>query len=542
MSYTNLKIKDCCIKCGSCLGCGFEFLSSANDGSIVIKDGTMFNEDSTEFKSLKESCPMDAFEIIETKPLTKQDFVNELEVLKNYTARYPKASDLKFNKSEYSIDIPMASGERRYEYNSYEAAERAAENEIYNKMYSRIDVIILKIITEYRVKYLKPYYSKSKEDNSFFEKSNQEVSKMLNRLVSILKSNNLASDIPTNFSNIDIFPENDLYWKMLSKGQIMSDEMISAVTKEFRSGSWSDISNYVNSCDYDEIERIEGTDWRGNLKTRDKYCYRNVHKAFQELAGDLLNACYYADTELENRAVEIASALIDEYNKLLKNVLNEKIKYLDKKISLLPSDNKKAELEKYDNIIRRVGHNSDGFLLNGELIDRNMTEIFVAESKNAQYFFDGTVLKKKYISGGIIHNDTIFIDRNFEYRGVCGYNGVIMFIDNRCDRLYVYNCITDNLKEIDSKVYRIYYKNDYLIYTTISNIEDRYSQNTIKCCRIDGNDKRTICYPSGGFTFIENITDSELTYYTLQNSQKKTINWRNGGDSTGVFSGLLRFR
>lgn len=528
MSYSNLKITEKCIKCGSCLGCGFEFLTSANDGSIVIKEGTTLNEDSAEFKSLKDICPMDAFEIIETKPLTKQDIVTESEKLKNYVVRYPDRNTFKFDKSEYDISIPVASGERKYEYSSDTAADRAAEREFNNKMYSQIDTIILKIITEYRVKYLKQFYSKTSEDNSFFLKCNNEVSELLCKIVSIIKNNDLSNDLPNDFTKINIFPENDIYWKMLSKGEIMSDEMISPIRNEFNSGSYSDLSSY-NYWDTDSMERIVGTDRHGYTKTKEKYCYRNVHKAFLELKKDLLKACGYADDKIEERALKIVNALIDEYNKQLQSALASKLAYLNSKVDKIPVGDSIVKLEKYNNVIRIVEKNSDGIFVDGEKNNASpIEEIFITASDNAQFFFDGTVIKKKYISNDIIHSDVIYADKNFDYRYICGFNGNILFADyNKSRNLYCYNTNSNILQEVDSNLFRVYFRNDYCIYVTTHNIENysRYSTHTIRCCKIDGSDKRSIWSSYSGAVFIKEITDTQIKYNTLQDSTEKTIDW-----------------
>ena len=98
MNYTNLKVNENCIKCGSCLGCGYDFLSSANDGSIVIKDGTMLESNCNEFKTLADICPVEAFELFDLKPLTKQD-LNE----------FVSKSDLKALERQFMSSIDKLS-------------------------------------------------------------------------------------------------------------------------------------------------------------------------------------------------------------------------------------------------------------------------------------------------------------------------------------------------------------------------------------------------------------------------------------------------
>ena len=44
MSNSNLIINGNCIQCGSCLGCGYSFLETVDDGSVVVKIGTVLEE------------------------------------------------------------------------------------------------------------------------------------------------------------------------------------------------------------------------------------------------------------------------------------------------------------------------------------------------------------------------------------------------------------------------------------------------------------------------------------------------------------------
>lgn len=47
--------------------------------------------------------------------------------------------------------------------------------------------------------------------------------------------------------------------------------------------------------------------------------------------------------------------------------------------------------------------------------------------------------------------------------------------------------------------------------------------------------KRSICSPYGGLAFVEEITDTELTYYTLQDSKRKKITWNDPESKNNPF-------
>lgn len=511
-----------CEGCGMCYAQFSEYFLELEDGKAESRISS-YMLDKEQLDVIKKVCPFKAIEAKIEQPLTKQTFVTELENLKNFIVRYPKRESVKFDKREYNISIPVATGERRYEYPSEDAANRAAEREFNSKMYSQMDVIILRIITEYRVKYLKPFYTK--EYNSFFADCNSKVSEILNKLECILKNNNLANDLPANFSEINIFPENDLYWKMLNKGQIMSDEMISTIKSKFHSRSYSDLGSY-NYWDTDYTERPDGTNLRGNTKWKEKYCYKNMSKAFQELAKDLLNAIDFKDDVIEDRALEIIKVLVDEYNKLLVDIISEKIIYLEDKIQFLPSDSAmdSIQLKEYDNIVRAIlNSDKEGIKVNGQVsIER---EIFVTATKNAQFFFDGDVLKMKYISNNTLHNVVVLKDKNFNYLSIWGWNGNIVFATTDYV-LWLYNCNDNSLTQLERQACRFDVHNEYLFY--LSNLKDRFSACQLCCCKLDGTDKRILIHSYEGVIGVKGITDTELKYEFWYGSKKAgTIKWNN---------------
>lgn len=320
MGTSNLKINGSCIQCGSCLGCGYSFLQTADDGTIVVLAGTILEENGKEIAALKEICPVNAFEITSTESKDKV-LKNLIEELKKYNGiKKPTESDFKFDQNSYSISIPSASGENRYEYSSSNAAESAALREFERVMYSRIDTIILKVISEYRVKMVKPYYSSEEIDGSVYAINNKKVSEILSGIKNIL-----GNKLPADFATINVMPDRDDTWKMLNKGQLISDELISAVRHEFDYPS----SQYDCYWDWDDMEVYEGTDWRGRDKYKDKYCYRDIYKAFRELAQDLLNACGWAHDDLESCATRHAEWLVEVYNRELDKVIKEKIQQIE---------------------------------------------------------------------------------------------------------------------------------------------------------------------------------------------------------------------
>ena len=322
MNSTNLKINKNCNQCGSCLGCGYSFLSADTEGSIIVEPGTVLSVEGPEVKILQEICPVEAFEIRED--IDKSKILSELiQKLKEHSAlAIPTKEDVKFNKDEYYIPIPSASGEYRYEYSSDSAAERAALHEFERTMYSKVDNIFLNIITEYRTRKIKPYYVGNIDQGSIYAKNNQEVSKLLKGINNVL-GNKLSAD----FSVVNILPENDILglWKMLNRGELIAEDFISTAKQSFDYTS----SSYDFKWNTDYMEVYEGTDWRGNSKYKDKYCYKDIRNAFEELAKDILFCCGLADSDIEERALDKVSCLVELYNKKLKELIDKKLQQIE---------------------------------------------------------------------------------------------------------------------------------------------------------------------------------------------------------------------
>lgn len=319
-----LKINEKCIQCGSCLGCGYDFLSSNNEGAIIIDKGFLIEKDNTIFKNLNAICPVGAFELSESASKTQMlsDLISELKKLSKIEK--PTQQNIKFDKNEYYVSTPYIASSR-YEYSSYSAADRAAEREFERMMFSQIKVIILRIITEYRTKYIKPYYSKTVEEGSVYAKNNEKVSEILKGIKNLLGEN-----LPQNFDQVNIFPDDDFTWKMLNKGELVSDEVATLIYDDFNYNP----SDYSHLWDTDYMEVMDGKNWRGEYKFKDKYCYKDMNKACNELAKDILTQCGYAKDNIEKHALSGISWLVKQYNEKLEKLIENKIEIVQKEISL----------------------------------------------------------------------------------------------------------------------------------------------------------------------------------------------------------------
>lgn len=327
-----LQVNENCAMCGICYTQYPDYFSENDEGKAVIKNAVVLLEAGKDTE-IEQLCPAHAISVSKEEKNFKQILAEKLEELKQCSIKYPTEREIPFKKEEYFVSLPSAAGEYRYDYSSDRSANSAARSEFERKMYSRIDVIILEILADYRAKYIKPYYSRDEADQSVYAASNKKVVKLLSEIAFILKQEGLTDDLPQDFADVRIFPdENDLIWKMLNKGELISNEMVAAIRSEFDSSSYTSLSSYETYWDTDDMEVMVGTGFGGKMKFKDKYCYKNLRGAFEELKKDILSSCHYSRDDIESRAQEVVKGLIDQYNVKLENAIRSRIQYVDKKV------------------------------------------------------------------------------------------------------------------------------------------------------------------------------------------------------------------
>lgn len=529
--------------CNCCGLCGVKYPDYFFDdieGKASVRNGFLVL-DVEKANDVQGICPVHAITAVKEKKSVRQILADMVDNLKAYKLEYPTKEEIPFKKEEYSIPLPAASGEHRYDYSSDSSANSAARSEFDRKMYSQIDVIILRIITEYRVKYIKPYYSK--DETSIYALCNKKLEETLKEICQVLKSEGLADDMPQDFLSVDIFPdENDTTWKMLNKGEMISDEIVSSIRSEFNSGTYSSLSDYESYWDTDDMEVSAGTGFGGRTKYKDKYCYRNLREAFQELAKDILNACYNKDDYIVERARENVKWLIDKYNEKLEKLINVRTTYIEKKIAgMKDMGSQETGLPSFPKMMRRVANDKAGKIcVNGCPTEEK--EVFIVDTKDGkeQFFFDGKVIKKRRIVDGLIKNEIILKDRQFKYYTIIGYDGQILFDADDC--LWRYNCQNNACEKVIENIFSLKIYKNILFYSVQDNLkrinsgvgrpgEERMnSWGSLWCSSYDGGEKhqlKSFGYGSG-LILIKSINDVKISYSVVGNrNQEGSVEWRN---------------
>lgn len=322
---SNLKVNSKCIMCGSCLSLGCDFLVEKSDGRVEVRDNTFLKPDSTDLKSLIDICPVQAFEYdknVKIESKTEQ-LAKIKEQLRNWKGiNSVTVKDIPFKEEKYSMSMPYIVGSS-YIYSSDRAAINAAETQFNNAAYSKINVFILQVISQYRADMVSPYYTYGPDTSSVYYKENQKIILLLKQAEKLSEKK-----LSSNFSDFDIYPSSDCCYKMLNKGELVGDNLVGRVRDEFDSGSYSSLRSYRMYYDWDDMEMYVGRGMFGKDKYDNKYCYRSLVEATRELEKDLRSALKYKTDDIQEHAVGIINVLVDVYNRKAKEEIIKKIDML----------------------------------------------------------------------------------------------------------------------------------------------------------------------------------------------------------------------
>ncbi|MDE6834016.1 MAG: ferredoxin [Ruminococcus sp.] len=304
-----IKINEKCNQCGVCIVKCPAYFTEDSAGNVKVVSSSV--NETAELLSAVRSCPEKAIELgaeVNVKT-TIQEYISKLESLKSGIT--VTRNDIAFNEAyTRNVYVPSA-GVSGYSYRSSSQAERAGYDAFVSRCYSQVDNLILERITDYRVTEIKPYYTT--DSTSVYSKNNQKIADVLKAVSVLVSSGKLSSD----FCSFDIYPDtNDIVWKMLNRGEIIGDNFIGIVKREF---SYS-ASEYKTYIDWDDME-----DYRG----KSIYNY-NASDASRELGNDLGNALRYAKSDIEDGALSYIKGLVDSYNRNLKTCLEKKIAEIKK--------------------------------------------------------------------------------------------------------------------------------------------------------------------------------------------------------------------
>ncbi|MBQ8195485.1 MAG: ferredoxin [Oscillospiraceae bacterium] len=320
-----LAVSTACISCGLCTVTN-EYLQEDSTGQAIPVPGKLISDNElATVKQLIDNCPVSAISFVEVqKPMSAKDFIAAAtkKISAIATLPTPKQSDFPYNSSEFSVPYYGAAGQYRYEYSSESSANSAAEREFNEKAYSQLKPFALKLVMQYKSKYLAPYYVSG--PTSIYEKKNAEIKSLLAEIAGEYESI-FGQKLPASFVTFEVFPdtERNSMLDMLRKDTVFSDEIADLIASKHRSEY--PISNYRSTWDTDYEDKYIGKGMFGD-KYKTVYCYKNVEAANKELADDMLRVAGWAD--INEIALDKACVVVDQYNRNMKKAIEEKIAIL----------------------------------------------------------------------------------------------------------------------------------------------------------------------------------------------------------------------
>lgn len=317
-------INEKCNGCGMCIVKCPKYFEENDDGNAQVIKGVLAGNDVV-LDTVISECPVKAISLGDSVD-RKQSIQEELDKLKALANGLTvNRDDIDFTDGySYITNFPYI-GSSRYEYRSSSSAESAGLDAFTSRAYSQIDSKILDCITTYRVNVIKPYYST--DERSVYTQFNKKISDILTAVANLVDKDKLPSD----FCNLDVYPDRDTVWKMLEKGEIVGENFVGIVKREFEYSA----SYYRTHIDYDDTEVTEyGRGMFGRDREVTKYNY-NAQDAVNELRSDLQDAVRYAKSNIEEATLGYIKGIVNNYNQKLKTCLNQKIRIVESTISKL---------------------------------------------------------------------------------------------------------------------------------------------------------------------------------------------------------------
>lgn len=308
-----IEISDNCKKCGLCCTKFDQYINEDEYGKAYWNGKCITCEEDVIFDF---KCLCDALTIKKIEP-GKNEFIKERidRILENSYCERITPEELSLDISENNIPYTVARGSSSYMYASPRAALKDAECELKRNTFDQINKINAKVITDFKCKLIKPYYS-SDVGESFFNIINSWVTKELNIL------RNIIGEEEFDFSVVDVFPTESIVWKMLNDNILLADEMVEMLTTGFEYS----ISDYIHFIDTDSLNVSDGKNRNGEYKFVTRYQYKNVDKAIKEFRIDYANHLKAKEIIIKERFCEVCNWIIDDYNSMLRKELENRLR------------------------------------------------------------------------------------------------------------------------------------------------------------------------------------------------------------------------
>nr|MBP3598323.1 hypothetical protein [Eubacterium sp.] len=334
-----IKVNDKCTGCGLCTVESTYLKENAEGDAEAIPGVSIKESDMKMVQKIVAGCPENALEIVETGNAVSKGKAGVREIIEALkqqcdSFRVTKVcnSDIKLKAEDYYISTPYSVKDYVQKYSSENAAKSAAREEFNRLCYSESAYrpILKKIFVEYKLNILKPYYTSTNEENSFFYPYNQKMKEVLaNTYAELLDVLGEECKLPQSWKDFSISVQEsevaELTVSVLKNFEERSTN--SGIIHELK--NISGINDYLSDIDVDYDEEYIGEGRFGKSKYKKVWYFTGFNTAAKSYIDDLKWAINYMSSDIEEGAVKLVNCIIEQYESEVKAKLNQKIAELE---------------------------------------------------------------------------------------------------------------------------------------------------------------------------------------------------------------------
>lgn len=336
-----LRVKeDQCSGCGLCFGCGY--VQENSDGNAEVILGKVIREkDLKKIESVIADCPEQALYIEEVKGSHKKgrdalkEIVEEFRIsCKGFSIQEVKDSDLPFDTEKYKVDLPGWDIDHpvRKEYKSEREARNAAEREFRRVCYqeSAYEPMLRKLLVEYKVNELRPYYTSSDTNDSAYYPYNQQIRKLLAETYA--KIDDILGDqnpVPPDWKDFSFYlHKSDVHIRMLAEFERRSNNL--GIMTEFKDLKYHQLSDYMDMyTELESYERYDGEGLFGRTKYKTVWTINGFYDATVEFVNDLNFAVRMRADVIQEQAIADINRVLHRFEQAVREKLLEKASQLE---------------------------------------------------------------------------------------------------------------------------------------------------------------------------------------------------------------------
>ena len=330
-----IEVNSKCNGCGLCI-MNCTYLEENDEGNACPVVGMLIKDDDLEaMKQVVAECPKHALKIVDTgtkKPGMEgvKEVIDNLErKLKNI--KIDRVTNIPLNAKDYYLDAPSSNKQYKREYSSESSARSAARDEFNRLCYSESahKPMIKKILVEYKVRNLKPYYDCKDEPDSAYYQYNEKVRKYL--MEAYMEISNLIDKeiIPSEWKEFSCYLDRDEWAieELERFEECIGDSMIMDMFNEL---SYQSLDDYVSRLDFEYDEVYVGKGLFGNDKYKDKWYFGNFLSVAREFVDTIKWAVDCKSYDIEESAEQSVNYALEKFEDKFHDMIEEKIKELKK--------------------------------------------------------------------------------------------------------------------------------------------------------------------------------------------------------------------